>query len=219
MDSILNSIKKLLGIDEFYEHFDVDIIIGINSAFMKLNQLGVGPEEGFVVLDKTQTWSSFVGDRIDLGSIKLYVYLNARLSFDPPQMGYLVDAITKQMLELEWRINVQVENQDRTSSSVNTYIWLPSVSASGKLSWTLSNSKSNPEPVDIMGPQGENFDPTDLLRINTAIETLENTMSGMGNVIDDMENTIGGMGNAINDLENTIGDLNGILSARLAGEL
>jgi hypothetical protein len=109
MESILTSVKKLIGIEESYEHFDQDIIIYINSAFANLNQLGVGPTEGFNVESKTETWSDFIGERKDLESIKSYVYLKVRLIFDPPQMGYLVDAIKDQIKEIEWRLNVQVE--------------------------------------------------------------------------------------------------------------
>ncbi len=109
MESILTSVKKLIGIEESYEHFDQDIIIYINSAFANLNQLGVGPTEGFNVESETETWSDFIGERKDLESIKSYVYLKVRLIFDPPQMGYLVDAIKDQIKEIEWRLNVQVE--------------------------------------------------------------------------------------------------------------
>lgn len=109
MESILTSVKKLIGIEESYKHFDQDIIIYINSAFANLNQLGVGPTEGFNVESETETWSDFIGERKDLESIKSYVYLKVRLLFDPPQMGYLVDAIKDQIKEIEWRLNVQVE--------------------------------------------------------------------------------------------------------------
>ena len=61
-NSILNDIKKLLGIMESYEHFDVDIIIHINTAFSTLTQLGVGPSEGFSITNKTETWADFIGD-------------------------------------------------------------------------------------------------------------------------------------------------------------
>lgn len=109
MVSILTSTKKLLGIDEEYEAFDQDIIVFINSAFSRLNQLGIGPEEGFVITSKTQTWSEIIESRLDLESIKTYVYLKVRLVFDPPQSSFLVDAFKEQIAELEWTINVQVE--------------------------------------------------------------------------------------------------------------
>lgn len=108
MVSILTSIKKLLGIEEFYEHFDQDVITHINSAFFTLNQLGVGPEEGFSIQDKNKTWEAFT-EVSDLEAIKTYVYLKVRLVFDPPQIGHLVEAIRLQITELEWRLNVQAE--------------------------------------------------------------------------------------------------------------
>lgn len=108
--SILTTIKKLLGINEEYKVYDTDIIVYINGVFFTLNQLGVGPVEGFSIADETSTWREFIPDRGDLEAIKTYIYLKVRLVFDPPQMGYLVDAITKQCAELEWRLNVQIEN-------------------------------------------------------------------------------------------------------------
>jgi hypothetical protein len=108
--SILTSIKKLLGIIEEDESFDTDIIMHINTTLFKLNQLGVGPSDGFSIEDKTVEWPDFIAARKDLEATKTYTYLNVRLLFDPPQMGYLVDAIKDQIKELEWRLNVQIEN-------------------------------------------------------------------------------------------------------------
>ena len=108
MESILSSVKKLLGIEAEYEHFDQEIILIINGALMTLNQIGVGPNEGFLIHDKEATWEDFIGDRTDIEAVKMFVYFKTRLVFDPPQMGYLVDAITKQIEELSWRLNVQV---------------------------------------------------------------------------------------------------------------
>lgn len=109
MDSILTSIKKLLGIDEFYDHFDEDIIMCINSAFSVLNQLGIGPQEGYVITDSTQTWTDFFGDRKDIELIKTYVYMKTRLIFDPPSSSSVIEAFNKQISEFEWRLNVSVE--------------------------------------------------------------------------------------------------------------
>jgi hypothetical protein len=111
MESILTSIKKLLGIEESYEYFDSDIIIYINSALMSLAQIGIGPINGFTISDKTTIWNDFIGDRKDLEAIKTYIYLKVRIMFDPPQIGYLIDAIKDQITELEWRLNIQVEGE------------------------------------------------------------------------------------------------------------
>lgn len=106
--SILTSIKKLLGIAEDYEHFDQDIIIHINSVFMILRQLGIGPEKGFSINDKSTTWKDYVSDLELIESVKTYVYLKVRLIFDPPTGGVL-EAIKETIQELEWRLNVQAE--------------------------------------------------------------------------------------------------------------
>lgn len=108
-ESILTTVKKLLGIEEGYEHFDQDILVHINSVLLTLNQLGIGPEEGFTVTNEDATWEDFLGGRVDLSAIKTYIYLKVRLAFDPPQMGYFVEAIKDQCKELEWRLNIQAE--------------------------------------------------------------------------------------------------------------
>lgn len=105
--SILKSIKKLLGVPEEYDVFDTDITIHINSAFSTLNQLGVGPSEGFSIEDDTETWGMFLGDNTQINSVKTYVYIKVRLLFDPPTTSFAIDALKKQAEELEWRLNVQ----------------------------------------------------------------------------------------------------------------
>lgn len=107
MDSILTSIKKLLGIQEDYEHFDVDIIMHINTAFMVLTQLGVGPAEGFTIDDKYDVWSDFTTENLE--AVKTYVYLKVRLVFDPPNSSAVMEAINRQISEYEWRLNVAVD--------------------------------------------------------------------------------------------------------------
>lgn len=109
MDSILTSIKKLLGIAEDYAEFDTDIIIHINTAFSKLNQLGVGPEEGFSIKDKTSVWTEFLADAKNLESVKTYVYLIVRLVFDPPQSSAVMTSMENTINQLEWRLNVAAE--------------------------------------------------------------------------------------------------------------
>lgn len=108
MDSILNSVKKKLGIQEDYTHFDEDIIMDINSVFMILNQLGVGPDEPFTIEDEYDTWDDFIDD-IRIEAVKSYMYMRVRLMFDPPTTGFLVESLNKQIAELEWRMNVQAE--------------------------------------------------------------------------------------------------------------
>ena len=108
MDSILNSVKKKLGIQEDYTHFDEDIIIDINSVFMILNQLGVGPDEPFTIEDEDAYWEDFI-ESTRIEAVKSYMYMRVRLMFDPPTSGFLVDSLNKQIAELEWRMLVQAE--------------------------------------------------------------------------------------------------------------
>lgn len=109
MESILTSIKKLLGITEEYAHFDADIIMHINSVFMTLNQLGVGPREGFTITGDQEVWTDFLGESKTIESVKSYVYLKVRMLFDPPSSSFVLDAMKRQADEFEWRLNVEVE--------------------------------------------------------------------------------------------------------------
>ena len=106
MESILTSIKKLLGIAEDYTHFDNDIIMHINSVFLILTQLGVGPPEGFVIQDATALWTDFVADDKNLELIKSYTYLKVKIMFDPPLSSAVLDSINQLIKEYEWRIQV-----------------------------------------------------------------------------------------------------------------
>lgn len=109
MDSILTSIKKLLGIAEDYTHFDTDIIMGINTAFSILTQIGAGPVNGFSITDKTSVWSDFILDMSHLELIKSYIHLKTRLLFDPPASSVLTEVINRQIAEFEWRISTLVD--------------------------------------------------------------------------------------------------------------
>ena len=112
MDSILTSIKKLLGIAEEYTHFDEDLIIHINSVFMILTQLGVGPAEGFSIEDDVAVWTDFVEPDQGLEPVKSYVYLKVRLLFDPPDKSSVMEATNRMISELEWRLNLQAESNE-----------------------------------------------------------------------------------------------------------
>lgn len=114
MESILTSIKKLLGIAEECDSFDADLIMHINSVFFVLNQLGVGPSEGFSIKDKTAVWEDFTsGTSTEL--VKSYVYLKVKLIFDPPAGSALIESINRQISEFEWRLNVAVDPGKPTS--------------------------------------------------------------------------------------------------------
>lgn len=105
-NSILTSLKKLLGIERNYIHFDTDILMHINSIFSTLNQLGIGPEEGFSIVNKDSKWEEFES-RVPFNMLKSYMYLRLRLLFDPPQNSFLVNSMEKQISELEWRLVVR----------------------------------------------------------------------------------------------------------------
>lgn len=108
-DSILDSMKKLLGISNDYNHFDQDIIIHINTAFMSLRQIGVGPKEGFVIHGSEETWGDFLPDMKTLESVRTYLYLKVRLIFDPPTNSAVVEIFNKNINEIEWRLNSEVD--------------------------------------------------------------------------------------------------------------
>lgn len=113
MESILTSIKKLLGITEEYDHFDADLIMHINSVFSILTQLGVGPPEGFSIQDKKSVWADFVPDK-PFEFIKSYMHLKVKILFDPPLSSAVMDAINRYISELEWRIQVAADSTEST---------------------------------------------------------------------------------------------------------
>lgn len=107
--SILTSIKKLLGVAEDYTEFDEDIMTNINSVFLNLTQLGVGPEEGFMIEDNTAVWEDFINNSVQLQAVKTYVYLKVKLLFDPPLSSSVTESINRMIAELEWRLNAAVD--------------------------------------------------------------------------------------------------------------
>lgn len=110
MESILKSIKKLLGISDEETNFDSDLIMHINSVFAILNQMGVGPSKCFEIIDDTAVWSDFIEEDASFNNVKTYIYLKVRLVFDPPLSSSVLSAIERQISELEWRLNVNAEN-------------------------------------------------------------------------------------------------------------
>lgn len=109
MESILTSIKKLLGITEEYTQFDDDIIMHINSVFMILTQLGVGPSEGFMIEDDSSCWTDFIEDRLKLQAVKSYMYLKVKLLFDPPLSSAVIESTNRLISEYEWRLNAEFD--------------------------------------------------------------------------------------------------------------
>lgn len=107
-DSILNSVKLQLGILPEYTVFDQQLILAINTAFSILHQLGVGPKDGYAIEDESNRWDEVVTKQ-SLNMVKSYVFLKVKLLFDPPATSFVLDAYNKQLSEMEWRINSEVE--------------------------------------------------------------------------------------------------------------
>ena len=112
MDSILTSVKKLLGLTEEYAAFDTALIMHINSVLMLLNQMGVGPEKTFAISDATATWSEFCQGKEDIEAVKSYTALKVRMLFDPPQSSSVMEAIKSQISELEWRLYALCDKEE-----------------------------------------------------------------------------------------------------------
>lgn len=111
MESILTSIKLLLGITEDYKAFDQQILAHINSVFMILTQLGVGPPEGFMIDSKVDTWNEFISDEKKIQLVKSYMYLKVKMLFDPPSSSAVIDSTNRMINEFEWRLNSQAESK------------------------------------------------------------------------------------------------------------
>ena len=109
MESMLTSIKKMLGIAEEYTQFDADLIMHINSVLSILTQIGVGPSEGFAIEDDVAVWTDFVPANPKLELIKSYTYMKVKLIFDPPLSSSVIESLNRLTSELEWRIQVAAD--------------------------------------------------------------------------------------------------------------
>lgn len=163
MESILTSVKKLLGIAEEYTHFDSDIIMHINSVFMTLTQLGVGPSAGFYIEDETSEWTEFIPDMTKLQAVKTYVYLNVKILFDSSTMGSAtLAAYERQIKELEWRMNVIAEENGDSSSD--------SESGNGNSSVaTLNGVVVNANKLNVRAKPSSSAEVVTVLDINTKV--------------------------------------------------
>lgn len=108
-ESILDTIKIMLGLEKDYDAFDIEIVTYINSVLFTLSQLGVGPEEGFSITGPDEVWSNFIDDKSNLIAVQTYIKLKVQLLFDPPSNSFTVDAINKQIDELTWRLCLEAE--------------------------------------------------------------------------------------------------------------
>lgn len=116
MESILTSIKKMLGIEDAYTHFDPDIIMHINSVFFELNRIGVGPEEGFMIEDDTTTWLDYIPDPANFEAVKTYIYIKVKLVFDPPASSAAISSLERMADKLEWRLYEMAEYSKSTNT-------------------------------------------------------------------------------------------------------
>lgn len=114
-DSILTSIKKLMGLTEEYDAFDQDILILINSVLFELEQIGVKAKDGFTLSDKTAVWSDYSDDNRLLNALKPYIYMKTKLAFDPPTSSGALDSMNRIIDRFEWRINLYAD----TGGTVN----------------------------------------------------------------------------------------------------
>ena len=108
-ESILLTIKKMLGLSEDYDVFDPELIIHINTVFGTLHQLGVGPDEQFRISGDNDLWLDFDTDGEQIDEVKTYIYLRVRLLFDPPSSSFVLSSFKEQIQELEWRLNVKAD--------------------------------------------------------------------------------------------------------------
>lgn len=113
LNSVLNTTKKLLGLDADDDSFDSDICIGINSAILTLSQLGLEGNEGFIVTDDTQEWSDYLNDNKLLPMVQQYIHLKTKMSFDPPQNSFVCENLKQIITELEWRIRMVSETNNK----------------------------------------------------------------------------------------------------------
>ena len=109
-ESILQTIRRMIGPSILDNEFDLDLVVHINSVLFDLNELGVGPKEGFVITGETETWADFLGeDAKNLEAVKTFIFLKVKMIFDPPTVGGVINAYEKLIKEYEWRINVMVD--------------------------------------------------------------------------------------------------------------
>lgn len=126
-ESILDSVKKVLGVDPDNTDFDVDLVMHINSVFSIMHQIGATAPEGFFILDKVATWEDFLQDRKNVNMVKSYMVGKVRLMFDPPSTSYAIESLTKIVAEMEWRLGAMelVFNPNAYRSAVtDAQVWI-----------------------------------------------------------------------------------------------
>ena len=115
-ESILKTVKKLIGLDEAYTVFDLDLLVYINGIFADLHQIGLGPAIGFEITDAQTNWSAYTHDNLLMNNVKTYVVMRSRQQFDPPQTGPLADALDALIQKQEWRLYVYADENKEAST-------------------------------------------------------------------------------------------------------
>lgn len=109
-ESILDTIKKMLGLADDYDAFDIDVVVDINAAMLTLKQLGVGPDDGYSITGPDEVWTDIPEVKASsLNAVKQYIYLKTRMLFDPPTTSAHIDAMKATISELEWRLTLEAE--------------------------------------------------------------------------------------------------------------
>ena len=120
-ESILQTIKRMIGPSMLSNEFDTDLVVHINSVLFDLNELGVGPSDGFVITGETETWEDLLGADVKyLEAVKTFIYLKVKMIFDPPTVGGVINAYEKLIKEYEWRINVMVDPKPPVNTSADS---------------------------------------------------------------------------------------------------
>lgn len=159
VDSILIKTKKLLGIGEDYDEFDIDIITHINSTFATLTQLGIGPDDGYMIEDASTEWVDYLGDAKYLNSVKSYMYQAVRLKFDPPATSFALAALQEQMKEAEFRLSLYAPQATYDGSTPVT----PTPMGTQGTPWNLTGGLDFPDKAKV-GDYGIDYETGDVWR-------------------------------------------------------
>lgn len=109
MGSILGEIKEQLGLGAEAVGFNPELVLHINAVLSDMNQLGLGPDDGFEITGPDEEWEDFLGNDPRYNNAKTLMFLRIKMLFDPPQVGYLLTAYEKMIDKAEWRLNIQRE--------------------------------------------------------------------------------------------------------------
>lgn len=110
-ESILQTIKQMLGIIEDDTAFDAELVSHINNSIAEMTQIGFGPDDGYLISGQTNVWSELVSNPSQMSTAKQYIFCKVRLLFDPPSNSFLCDALNKAKEEAYWRLYMFIDQQ------------------------------------------------------------------------------------------------------------